>query len=369
LADVIGRKPVLVASAATWVVSFVVLGFARSLGSLLIALVLYAVGRALASGPLESWFVDEVHQEVPEAEHDTVITRALGRSNAAIGIAVAIASLASGALAALAVRWGLPGEGSAPLIGLSVPVLLAAVLVVVYIVALFRLVDEERRPRVPLSDLLKDVPQTVRSGLSLLGQTPMLRWFAIRWLVIPVGFLAFELVTPVRLDELLTSSSGAAGVMGVAAASAYFASSLTAPLASWLAQRVGRVLATALLTAGAGFCFAAAGFGGVVGLVAAIVGAHLIIGPVNPLTGPILHSAVDAQRRATMLSIQSLFASVAVGVGAVAIGQVIEASTTRLAFLIAGLLTALGALPLIGVAREWRTIRPDQSAERTLPTR
>src|SRR5690606_3203745 len=76
LADAVGRKPVLMASGllhlgscAAFVVADDVVGFA-------IAMALMAIGRALDSGPLESWYVDAVHLVDPRADVVPGLSRA-----------------------------------------------------------------------------------------------------------------------------------------------------------------------------------------------------------------------------------------------------------------------------------------------------
>lgn len=60
LADVVGRRPVMIASAASSLVALLLLGFADSLGLLALSAVLRGVARALSSGPVEAWYVDQV---------------------------------------------------------------------------------------------------------------------------------------------------------------------------------------------------------------------------------------------------------------------------------------------------------------------
>lgn len=178
----------------------------------------------------------------------------------------------------------------------------------------------------------------------------MLRWFGVRWLLVPAGFLAFELVTPVRLGELLQDPATAAAVMGPTVAGCFVASAVGATLAPLLRRRVGALLGAGLATAGAGAAFALAGVGGVIGLVLALVVAHLVVGPVNALNGPFLHARVPSGRRATLLSFEAVVANLSVAAGALVLGGVTSGLGTAAAFSLAGLLTCLAALPLVGVA-------------------
>ncbi|MCB0957062.1 MAG: MFS transporter, partial [Ilumatobacter sp.] len=262
LADVIGRRVVLIASSLVMAVGFVLFGLGSARWAIVVGLVLYASGRALSSGPLTSWFVDEVHAAVAPDRHDDVITRGLAQSSTATGIAVAAGSISGGWLASLGVHLGLDAKGDALVIGLSVPALLAAALFVVHAGLLLVLMAEEPRPRTSVRELVASVPGTVKEGVLLVVHRPVLRWFSVRWTVVPVGFLAFELISPVRLGELLDKPAQAAGVFGVVAAVAYLGQSLSALAAPRLVAGVGRLRASALLTVLAGVAFALAGHGG-----------------------------------------------------------------------------------------------------------
>jgi MFS transporter, DHA1 family, tetracycline resistance protein len=356
LADVVGRRAVLLAGAVVTLLTLVLFATATTFAVFIAAGLLFSVGKALQSGPLESWFVDAVNDLHERGDgRDTVLTRGLGRAGAAAGLALAVGAVAGGLLAEGARRAGAPTDGAAVVLALSVPLLLAAALVVVHIVALLVLMDAHPYPRRGLRAVLGGVGPTVGAAGRLVLTDPVLRWFGLRWLLIPAGFLAFELITPLRLTELLADPATAAAVLGPLLAACYVASALTAPLAPWVRRRVGPLLGAGLATAGAGLGFAVAGLGGgMVVLVAALLVAHLVIGPVNALNGPYLHARVSSDRRATLLSFESLVAHLSVAAGAVLLGVVVEVGGTGPAFVVAGLLTALAALPLIGVARAAR---------------
>lgn len=219
--------------------------------------------------------------------------------------------------------------------------------------------DPHPHPRQGLRHVLGGVGPTIGAAGRLVVADPVLRWFGLRWLLIPAGFLAFELVTPLRLIELLADPATAAAVLGPLLAGCYVASALTAPVAPWIRRHVSPLLGAGLATAGAGLAFALAGAGGgLIALVGALLLAHLVIGPVNALNGPFLHARVSSAQRATLLSFESLLAHVSVAAGAVGLGVVVELAGTGAAFTVAGLLTALAALPLVGVARAVRREQP-----------
>jgi MFS family permease len=350
LADVLGRRVALAAAALGTVACYVVLAVADSPQGFYLAAALLAVSGALASGPLEAWYVDQVGAQQEE------VRRGLGRAATATGFALAAGGLLGGALTQLGSLLDLPAEGPARLLALSVPFMVAAGIAASEAVLVLLLV-RDGGPEVSsvrasswVRALVDELPRTVLHGARLALSDRVLRWFALRWLLVPVGFLALELLSPLRLVDLLDDPAGAAAVMGPLTAGCFVGTGLTAAAAPWLARRAGVLLAAAVSTVVAGACFALAGAGGVVLLVVGVLGGFLVSGPGNPLLGPLVHERVTGRHRATVLSVRSLAGNVAVGIGAVALGAVGQVAGTGWGFVLAGTVTALAALPLLGVA-------------------
>ena len=353
LADVLGRRPVLVVAAACSLLSFLVLGLGPTSGWLFAGAVLVAVSAALTSGPLDAWFVDEVNDRLLAEEREAVLTRGFALAASATGFGLAGGGLLGSGLTLLAGAAGLPSAGDGVL-ALSAPLLVAAVVVAVELVALARLLPRGPAPeggaREVLGTAVRDVPGTVVSGVRLAVLDPVLRWFSLRWLLVPIGFLAFELLTPLRLEELLGDPATATALMGPMAAGCFLGVGVAAALAPRLRALLGPLPAAAAVTVGAGACFALAGQGGVGVLLVGVLAGFLVSGPVNPLLMPMVHERVDSSHRATLLSVRSLLANLAVAAGAVLLGIVTDTDGTSTAFAVAGALTVLAALPLLGVA-------------------
>lgn len=361
LADVLGRRPVLLAAGTASLLGLLVLALGPTPGWLYVGAVLAGLSAALASGPLDAWFVDEVTAAVPVADREAVLTRGFAWAGSATGLSLAGGGLLGGGLALLATAVGLPDDGDG-LLAVSVPLLVAAAVVSIELVALWRLLPTGSAGRVDvaaggprLREVMSSVPATIASGVRLAVLDPVLRWFSLRWLLVPIGFLAFELLTPLRLEELLDDPSTATALMGPLAAGCFVGVGVTAALAPALQSRLGALPATAAVTVGAGTAFALSGLGGVSVLLVGVLVGFVVSGPVNPLVMPLVHERVDGSRRATLLSVRSLLANLAVAGGAVALGVATDLRGTTAALALAGGLTVLAALPLLGVAAAQRS--------------
>jgi len=114
LADVMGRRTVLVAAAVATTVSMLIAAFAQDAPMFALALTLAATGRALGSGPLDAWYVDATHAIDPEAS----VRHGLSRGQAAEALALGLGAIIGGLLPAICLSiW--PSLTSGPIIGLS----------------------------------------------------------------------------------------------------------------------------------------------------------------------------------------------------------------------------------------------------------
>ena len=97
LADMVGRRPVLLLAAGVNLLSIVILVVADEMWMFLIGLFLQGVFRALDSGPLDAWYVDTVLAVDPKAHYET----GLSAAGVATGIAIAAGAMVSSGLVGL----------------------------------------------------------------------------------------------------------------------------------------------------------------------------------------------------------------------------------------------------------------------------
>jgi len=343
VADRWGRRPVLVLASALTLTGLVVMGLAAEVPALLASVLLLAVGRALASGPLEAWFVDAARAIDEHAD----ITPGLARGGFAESAALALGAIGGGILPVLAS--GLPEAGSDLLLSFSVTYLLAAAIVVVEIVALVAIVNarsvssEEARSTV-------SVAETVRAGVGLGARDVIVRRVLLRFFAVGFGVVGFELLVPIRLDELLGDATDTSALYAVLVTAAFGGSAIGAGLAVRLRQRAGSAARGALLaTVAGGLLGVVTGVALLPVLAVGFVGAYLVTGPARPLLGEILHARVASAQRATLLSVQSLAAMAGAVLGSLMLPALADATSTGLALAVGGVVIVLGALPLAGL--------------------
>ena len=316
LADVLGRRPVLIASAVAGAAGLLLLGLAGTVALFLASAVLRGVARALSTGPLEAWYVDTVHADLGR---DADLTAGLARGEVAASLALGAGTLVGGLLP---LALGTVG----PLPALAVPVLMAAGVEVLRALVTARL-PEPPHPRPAVGAVLRGVPATVAAGLRVAGRDRALTRLMLAAGGAGIALGTIELLTPAWLAGL-SSGPRAAATYAVVAAAGFGADALGGMLAAGMVGRFGshaRAAAagwtvSALALAGLAGC---ALLTGTVSMVLAGVAYCVLfigLGAAFPAQAHLLHERVEPGERATVLSVQSLLMQAVGAVGIALIG-------------------------------------------------
>jgi MFS family permease len=321
LADVVGRRPVLVASALAHAAALLLLGLTAGLALLLVSAVLRGVSRALSTGPLEAWYVDTVRAVRPETDDTAHLTSGLARGEMAASVALGVGALVGGVLPVI-----MQGV-AAPMPALAVPIVLAAAVEGVRVACTVGLPDISR-PTGSAMRALRGVPATVASGVRLASRDRVVLRLLLVAATTGVALAVLELVTPAWLDRLVGDSERAALGYAVLVTVGFGADALGAAAAPAARRRLSTpAMTSAVATAGA--VAAAVGLAAatlLTGLEAvllagvAYVGFFVGLGAAGPPLGELLHGQVRSAERATVLSVQSLVLQLAGAAGALLAG-------------------------------------------------
>ncbi|GAA3838877.1 hypothetical protein GCM10022226_71420 [Sphaerisporangium flaviroseum] len=337
LADVVGRRLVLAASALFSVAALTLMAFATSMWPFVIASVLKGFARALSSGPAQAWYVDMLHAtRGPEAD----LKPGLARGEAMGSLALFVAVPAGGFMPSF-----LPGGLVTPMIAAAVA---AAVLFLVVLVAM----PEPPRPRPSIRSVLRDVPVTIGSGLRLgLTDRRLGRLLCVVF-AIGIGLNAIELLTPGRLASLTGGVESGTSAYALVAAAGFGASALGSWSAPWVARVLGGATRTAIAgtVTGAGALAVLAAsvvLSGPAGIVAA-GGAYIVlfaaVGIAEIQRVEMMHQRVGSSRRATLMSVDSLQLQFGGMLGSLALGYLASRAGPAPAWGVAAGATLLAAL-------------------------
>ena len=353
-ADVFGRRPVFVVSAVVNLVASATLLVAHSFWAFLVAAVLTGIFRALDSGPLEAWFVDTVHASRPGADVDG----ALSAQGTVVGVGIAAGALVSGGLV-----WWHPFAGASALV---LPVAVFVTLNVLHLLAVLVLLREPRSAEHLDSSAArralhsaKESPRVVREGLGLLRDNPVLRGIVTVELFWSVAMIVFETFQPIRLAELVGGEERAGAIMGPVAAAGWAVFAVGAALGGWSSRRIGvaRTAIVARILNGLGAVVMGL-VAGPAALIAAYGVTYLLHGSAGPMHSALLHREAQARNRATVLSMNSMVASVAFGLAAPLLGLLAERTSTQAA------MVAAGAFSIAGAWFYRRALRAERRAKR-----
>jgi hypothetical protein len=355
LADVVGRRPVLIAASVLFLLSALLLGLSAGVALLTAGIMLEAAGRALDSGPLQAWYVDSVHAIDPEAD----LTSAFARGRSFGSVALAVGALAGGGVAAVAMAgWvPLPVAGNAPVLALSLPFLLAAGVISIRVVAQFVWLTE--RPvgaHVTLRHVLADVPRTIRVGIRTCARSGILRQIVVLCGVFGVVLATVDLLTPLWISELMGGGGSAVALYAVFTAVGGFAMAGGQAIAPTLSRSLGsyrRVVMLALIATAASvailsvplFLCAALGY----------LGVYFALGAPEPLLDDLTHRAVTSSERATVLSVQSLAMRLCGSAGAFTAGQLASGLSMMWAWGLVMGVVAVGLFAAAGLTKSTTT--------------
>ena len=335
--DALGRKPVFLASAVVAVASYVMSSIAHSVLAFAIAYGLAGVFRALDSGPLNSWFVDAVHDDELILEPGPVIARGLSGYASIVGISIATGSVLSGAV----IAWLPVGHDAA----LTAPYVIAAALACLQVIVAGVLMHEDRSGRHGgLLDSMRATPATVLAGLRLMWRSPVLRALVAVELTWGFGMVAFESYTPIRLSEMFDSRDLTASVMGPVTAGAWGVSALGAAAVPLLLRRWSMTHVSVALRLVQGATVAAMGVaGGPVGLILGLFATYAVHSAAGAIYETLLHEQVGNDNRATALSLASMAMMAAASISAITLGAIASGFSTGTAMVVAGVVLALAA--------------------------
>jgi hypothetical protein len=306
LADLLGRRRTMLVSAGTYVCAALCVAVAHEWWQFAIAVSLSAVARALGSGPLDAWYVDTVRAIEP----GTSLRAGISWGWAVEALALGVAATVGGTLPA----WFTWRPRNGPLVPLSVPALAAAAVGLASLTAHAILMVEPRRPR---GHAVLGVPSQIRDGARLAWTDPVIRTLVARTATVGVAIITLEMLAPLQFAALLGGPERAAAAYGALVTAAWLGSgagSASAPALCRLGAALGgktplatAAAATALTGAAVGLLgLAAAGLGGFILAAAGYVLAYVLAGVPGPLAMEVLHDRVDAPRRATLVSVNSL---------------------------------------------------------------
>lgn len=346
-ADVLGRRPVLLAAGLVNIAAGLAYLFAHSFWQFALAAGLMGVYRALDSGPLQAWYVDAAHAHDPGAD----VHAALSAEGVVTGVALGAGSLVYGGL----VAWHPVASASALVLPLQVFVGLSVLHLVITLSVLRESPRSPGRATERLGRSVRETPRVVRDGFALVRSSRVLAGLVLLEVFWVVAMAGQEQLFTLRLAEVLGSEARAGAWMGPAGAAAWALFSGGSWIAGRLVPRLGAARTSVLARILHGLGIIGVGLAlGPAGVVTAYLAAYTVHGLGGPPYLDLVHRQANASNRATVLSFCSLAMQVGGAVSGPLLGLLAARTSLGTAIVVAGATSILGVgclLPAVQAAR------------------
>ena len=340
LTDTIGRKPVFLVAVLASMISLVVFLFSQNFYVLSISFAFIGFGRALRSGMLDVWFVENFKVMVPNVD----IQPALAKAQWANAMGLALGAICGGhlpdAFGDVALRFGFSAYDISYAASLVMMVFL-------FCVTIF-LIKEEPRPLTPkaLWGGVKNVPSIIK-GASILAVTqPTLLLLLIAVALTLMATNPVEVFWPTQVKNMLNAGH-ANTTIGILTAVYFTAIALGAALYPGVNRMFGRQTAVTLSAALA--CLLAlqiilACQSNITGFVLVFTLFSLVLGVMETPASSLLHSCVENHQRSTLLSLRSLVQQLGAAFGLMVVGVFAQSYTVSIAWIVAAAFLGLAVI-------------------------
>ena len=362
LADAWGRRRVALLAEFVTLAGWTLFLFSFSFPMFLVAFVLNGIGRALASGTLDAWFVDSLQAVEPGVELHGRLARAGAITLAALGLG----TVCGGVIARLFSF--LPPDGTAFLTPSAAPGLVALPLRLALMLAIFLLVQEPRaltRRAGSWRRSIAEMPSLLREAARLTASSRIL----VRLLAVAAAsglvLSSLEVLWQPRFAALLASGPSRSVLLGVILAGCFLmgvVGNLIAPrISRRLGGRPGRVCAIFHGLRGAMLVgLAVQGHALPAALLFWLV--YLGQGAVTSTHATLLNEEIPSHRRSSMLSIESLVSYLGGFVGNAGLGFIAQRTSIPFAWGLAGGVLLISWVLYLGIDALREERRHDQPA-------
>jgi DHA1 family quinolone resistance protein-like MFS transporter len=352
LSDSIGRKRVYLISVTVQLASVLWLILSWNYAGLLIGFFGTGTARALSSGTIDAWFVDEFKHANPKGD----LQKALAKANIFIPAGIAAGSLLGGVIP---MTLGSYLEGTFGTSVYSANLIVMGVALVAQFIMTSILVVEvaNRAPSSGVLSGLKQFPLVISASIKYGVKNKVILALMVASLALGFGMMSLEVFWQPQLKDILGPNEQS-WIFGVMAAGYFLAASigniLITPVCSKLGKNYPQTLMGLRLLLGASLMILAFQ-NTVLGFSVFLMSIHLINGMSNSPHAAIFNSQVPGERRSTLMSFESFVLQIGVLTGSLTFGYIAEVASIRTAWVVGGgLLMVSSAMYLLLSSRKYR---------------
>jgi MFS transporter, DHA1 family, quinolone resistance protein len=351
LADNIGRKPVFLSAVVASLISLSLFLSSSDFYVLALSFAFIGFGRALRSGTLDAWFVENFRAMAPDVDIQPALAKAQWANAMGLAFGAICGGLLPDAFGDVAVQRGF----SVYDVSYAVSLIMMTVLFLYTLIAII----EEPRPLNPnaLSRGFSDVPAMMKEAGLLALKHPTLSMLLLALALFVMATNPVEVFWPAHVKGMLEEDYANTAI-GALTATYFFSIAFGAALSPCINRIFKRQHALTLSVAFACLAvvqIAMAFQGHVIGFVAMFILFSVVLGATETPASSILHACVENHQRSTLLSLRSLVEQLGAAIGVMAVGGLAEGYSIPVAWiggasflLIAVLLTGMLAKRLKG---------------------
>ena len=329
LADTIGRKPVFLSAV---VASLISLGLFLSSSDFYILAVSFAFigfGRALRSGTLDAWFVEDFKTMAPGVDIQPALAKAQWANSMGLAFGAICGGLLPDALGDIAARNGFS----------AYDVSYAASLIMMSVLFLYTLIaiTEAPRPLTPkaLGQGFRDVPAVIMQSSLLALKHPTVSLLLLALALFLMATNPVEVFWPTHVKDMLEADFANTAI-GALTATYFFSIAVGAALSPRINRLFNRQHAVSLAVVFA--CLAAlqialAAPSHIAGFIGIFVLFAVALGATETPASSILHACVENHQRSTLLSLRSLVQQLGAAFGLLAVGGLAEGYSLQVAWI------------------------------------
>lgn len=348
MADAIGRKKVYLASLGVSMMALVVILVSQDFLFFAIGFVIWGVARALSSGSIDAWFVDEFNRERPSGN----LQKAIGTANAFIPMGLAAGALMGGIIPTLF------GDAAASLTGMgrySANILAMAIMLIVQFMLTSVMIHESIRPekRGSVSQGFRAVPKVLRDAVEFGVRDRHTRLLLTAMMAFGFALFSLELLWQPQLKGIIGSDSQS-WIFGAVAAGYFAMASVGSALSGKVCDvfRGNLYLTLAVVAVGISATIAVLAVQNtVLGFVVLYFVVYLLIGLMGSPHAAAYNAGIPSEKRSTLMSFDSLVLQMGGVIGSVTLGFVSGLYSVEAAWFISSLVLMISLAAYVAL---WR---------------
>ena len=329
LADNIGRKPVFLSAVVASLISLGLFLSSSEFYVLALSFAFIGFGRALRSGTLDAWFVENFRAMAPDVDIQPALAKAQWANSMGLAVGAICGGLLPDAFGHVAAQRGFS----------VYDVSYAASLIMMTVLFLYTLfaITEKPRPLNPkvLGQGFRDVPSVIKDAGLLALKHPTLSLLLLALALFLMATNPVEVFWPAHIKGLLEEDYANTAI-GVLTATYFFSIAFGAALSPRINRMFKRQNAVSLSAAFASLAalqIAMAFQSGIIGFVGVFILFSIVLGATESPASSILHACVENHQRSTMLSLRSLVQQLGAAIGLLAVGGLAEGYSLPVAWI------------------------------------